>query len=120
MEDVISSGMTEAAVEMLLDDAVPVVAIASRLARRWPDAPALQLSLELASAANAVEQMFRPTARTRARIEALWRVAALIGADIYLLQVLGRPHARAGDLAAYWASDDPLFGGERDVATRPS
>ncbi len=120
MSEFIGSEMTEMAIELLLDDATLLVTIPLRLACRWPDAPALQLCLELASAANAVEQTFVPTAKTRARIEGLWRVAALIGADLYQLQMQGRPHTRAADLAAFWSAEDPMFGSESEDATRPA
>jgi hypothetical protein len=117
MDEEIGSGMRAAVIEMLLDECVPLEAIPLRLALRWPDVPALRLCLELASGADAVGQILRPAERTRARIEGVWRIAALIGADVYLLQVQGRPHDRSRDLAAYWLAEDPLFGKEGRDAT---
>lgn len=117
MDEEIGSAMRVVVIEMLLDDSVPLAAIPLRLALRWPDMPALRLCLELASGADGVVQILRPAERTRARIEGLWRIAALIGADLYLLQVQGRPHDLARDLAAYWLAEDPLFGKEGPDAT---
>ena len=75
---------------------------------RWPDVPATELIYSIASAASEIEATFSSGSPSREAAAQGWRLAALIGTDLYAMQAIGLPHRRAADLAAYWAID-PYF-----------
>lgn len=87
------------------DSSLPVAGLPLELARMAPGAPALQLALVLASAADATQGMFGPTGESGRRAQQLWKQAAMIGVDVHYLSVQGAPHALARDLLSYWTQD---------------
>ncbi len=75
---------------------------------RWPEAPATELIYTIASASSEIEAMFADGSPARDSAGHGWRIAALLGVDLYAMQSIGLPHDRAGDLSRYWAID-PYF-----------
>jgi len=96
------SAMTEHAVQGILDPARPLAQVQRELARAWPDAAALEVGLALASACDAIEQMYVFPPAIADRVAQTWRLAALIGGDVLALQSLGRPHATGAHLLDWW------------------
>lgn len=78
------------------------------LVQRWPDAPATELIFTLVSAATEIEAMFAQGSPACEGAAHGWRLAALLGVDLYAMQTIGLPHAKAGDFTAYWKID-PYF-----------
>ena len=98
------SRMTDRAAQLLLETDQPLDSVASVLVQEWPLAPALEIGLAIASACDAIEQMYLPHAAMSARVAQGWRMAALIGGDVLALQMQGRPHQHARDLLAWWSA----------------
>lgn len=78
------------------------------MAERWPEAPAGELILALVTAAAEIEGMFGPGSPARDGARQGWRLAGLLGADLYAMDAVGLPRATAADLARYWKID-PYF-----------
>ncbi len=78
------------------------------MAHRWPDAPPGALIHALASAAADIEATFGEGSPSREAAVQAWRLAALLGADLYAMEAMGLPRSRAGDLPRYWEVD-PFF-----------
>ena len=74
----------------------------------WPDEPPLEIVLAITSAAAAIEGSFAPGSPSREAAMAGYRLAALIGVDLYAMQLLGMAQGRTADLRAYW-DIDPFF-----------
>lgn len=74
----------------------------------WPEAPAGEMIFTLVTAASEIEGMFAPGSPSREASEHGWRLAALLGVDLYAMAEIGLPHARAADFTAYWRID-PYF-----------
>lgn len=87
------------------DSSLPLTELPVELARMAPGAPALQLALVLASAADATQGMFGPTGESGRRAEMLWKQAAMIGVDVHYLSLQAEPHATAQDLLSYWTKE---------------
>lgn len=100
--------MTRRAIETLLDTPEGWRRVARDLVAAWPSAPALELVFAIVSAAEAIEATFAPGSPGRAGAEAGFKVAALLGVDLFAMQSLGLPHHSAADLATYWQTD-PWF-----------
>jgi len=96
------------AVERLLDAPAGWRPLVREMVARWPEAPAGELILTLVTAATEIEAMFGPGSPAREGAGHGWRLAGLLGADLYAMQAVGMPHRRAGDLPGYWAID-PYF-----------
>lgn len=100
--------MVHFAIEKLLAPAEGWRSLVRDLAERWPEAPPTELIFALVSAAHEIERMFAPGSPSRQGAEQGWRMAALLGTDLYAMEVAGLPRARAADLRAYW-DIDPYF-----------
>jgi hypothetical protein len=96
------SAMSDHAVQGVLDLSRPVAAVLRDLAATWPDAAALEVGLALATACDAIEQMYVGPPPVADRVVQAWRLAALVGGDVLALQSLGRPHATAAHLLDWW------------------
>ncbi len=86
----------------------PTPALALRLARRFPQARALEVTLTLARAADGLESMLSDGAQD-ARI--LYRLATLVAVDTLVLEVEDPARSgpiRAQHLLAHWRND-PFF-----------
>jgi hypothetical protein len=97
--------MIERAVARICDTGYDLAGLPTELATAWPEAPALELTVALASAAEAVQSMFRGPGSCAARAQVVWQQAALVAAEVHYLAVLERPHATTGDLLSHWARD---------------
>lgn len=100
--------MAEFAIEFLLSGRGSARRLAAVLAERWPMRPALELVLVMSLAANGIEETLRGEEASRITMDA-WRMAALLGVDLFDAQTLGLPHYSCADLLAYWRVHDPFF-----------
>ncbi len=94
--------MSDHAVQGILDLSYPVGRIPRDLAQGWPDAAALEVGLALATACDAIEQMYATQAPLSERVAQAWRHAALVGGDVLALQVLSKPNQTAAHLLDWW------------------
>lgn len=94
--------MIERAATCICDVRCDLAALPSELASAWPDAPALELTVALASAAEGTQSMWQSAGQSGRRAQLVWQQAALVAAEVHYLAVLGEPHATAGDLLAHW------------------
>jgi hypothetical protein len=78
------------------------------LVGKWPEASALQLIYAVSVAAGTIENVLSGSNVEQAAADA-WRLAGLIGVDLYMMSELKLPHATAKDLMRYWLSHDPFF-----------
>lgn len=83
-------------------------AVVREMVAAWPDAPAGALILTLVTAASEIEGMFAPGSPSREASDHAWRLAALLGVDLYAMEAIGLPRGKAGDFVAYWRID-PYF-----------
>lgn len=97
--------MIERSAACICDSRCDLAALPRELATAWPEAPALELTVALASAAEAVQAMLARQGTSGARAQVVWQQAALVAAEVHYLTVLGQPHATAGDLLAHWAQE---------------
>ncbi len=81
-------------------------AVVIRLARAFPRARGLQLTLALASAAEGMSTML---AAGWVQAPHLYRLASLVAVDILQTELELNRTAMASDLLAYWGKDDPVF-----------
>ena len=100
--------LTEFSVHFLLVTQGEVRLLPHALAKRSPDCPALALICILSVAAGSIQRVLHGEALTPRAAEA-WRVAALLGADLHMMQLMGLPTETAADLLAYWQAQDRFF-----------
>ena len=100
--------LVEFAIHFLLSGKGSARQLALSLAEGWPDRPALELMFTLSVAANSIEEVFSGTESQKLAHDA-WRMAGLVGVDLYMAQYLGVPHRSAADLTAYWRAYDAFF-----------
>ena len=100
--------MAEFAIDFLLSGRGSARRLVRVLAMRWPNRPALEYVLVLSLTANAIEETLQGEEVNRLAKDA-WRMAALLGVDLYDAQALGLPHHSGADLLAYWQEHDPNF-----------
>ncbi len=96
------------AIEALLSGPEGWRPLVREMVARWPEAPAGELVFALVSAASEIEAMFAAGSPSREASDQAWRLAALLGVDLYAMEAVGLARGRAGDLAAYWRID-PYF-----------
>jgi ABC-type sugar transport system substrate-binding protein len=96
------------AIERLLDAPDGWRVLVRDMVGRWPEAPAGELILAIVTAAAEIEATFGPGSPARDGAGRGWRLAGLLGVDLYAMQAAGLPHGRAGDLPGYWTID-PYF-----------
>ncbi|MGY6705863.1 hypothetical protein [Roseinatronobacter sp.] len=99
--------MTDAAAAAIMDADQSLDALPALLAGHWPTAPALEMVLAISSACDAIERMYLVQGALAGRVEQAWRIAALIGAQVYAAQRLNQPHATAAELCAFWYASSP-------------
>lgn len=100
--------MAEFAIDFLLTGRGTAQRVVRELAKRWPQRAALEYVLVLSLAANGIEETLQGEEATRLAKDA-WRMAALVGVDLYDAQTLGLPHRTGADLLQYWQDHDPFF-----------
>lgn len=96
------------AIERLLDGPDGWRSLVREMVQRWPEADAGELIYAIVAAASEIEAMFGPGSPAREGAGRGWRLAGLLGVDLYAMAAVGMPHARAGDMAGYWKID-PYF-----------
>ncbi|TCO72002.1 hypothetical protein [Rhodovulum euryhalinum] len=104
-----SDGLTEFALEMLLSSPEGWRRFARDAAARWPATPPLAIVFALVNASAQIEAIFGEGSPARIAAQSGFRVAGLISADLYAMETLGLPRARAADLTAYWRAHDDYF-----------
>jgi hypothetical protein len=92
------SQMSDLAVQHILDLKRPIGALPRALAQAWPDAPALEVGLAMTQACHAIEQMYSTIPKISERVMQGWRLAALIGGEVLVLQRRGFQVVLAKDL----------------------
>jgi hypothetical protein len=96
------------AIEKLLEAPDGWRSVVRDMVHAWPDARPSELIFTLATAAADIEATFGPGSPARDDAAHAWRLAALLGTDLYAMEALGLPRGRAADLETYWAVD-PYF-----------
>ncbi|SLN68930.1 hypothetical protein AQS8620_03268 [Aquimixticola soesokkakensis] len=105
MRDDKLDAMTEVALAALSDpDTGPARALVRDLALGWPQAPALAICFALTTAASRVEDEFVSKTASRG-----FRLAAMVAADCFALEAMGRTPATCEDLLLFWRRVDPYF-----------
>ncbi len=97
--------MTYRVAEAICRTDASIAELPEDLARGWPDAPALELVLAMALAAQGVEGFLGDNGKSGQHAQQVWKQAALIAAQVHHLSVLGLPNATARDLLDYWTED---------------
>ena len=100
--------LIEFAVQTLLTGTGDLRRSIYQMALGWPDATALELIAALTLATGSVEAIFGD-AQHAARINQAWRMAAILGTDLYMMQFMGLPHHSARDFQTYWDHYDRFF-----------
>ncbi len=102
-----SVARTTFAIEVLLSgDARAKASLTRDMAGRWPDASALSLIFALTDAAARIEGEFSTRTESRDAAFSGYRMAAILAADIYALELAGHPAPVYGtDLLHYWDGD---------------
>ncbi|MFN4058165.1 MAG: hypothetical protein ACK4HW_08290 [Roseinatronobacter sp.] len=98
------SQMNDLAVQYILDPNPPIGALPRTLAQGWPDAAALEVGLAMTEACHGIEQMYSALPGLSERVIQGWRLAALIGGEVLVLQRRGLADVRARDLMQLWSS----------------
>lgn len=100
--------LCEYAISFLLSGQGDAKALAVVLAREAPARAPLELIFILASAAASIEEVLSGPETTAIAVET-WRIGALLGVELHMMQLLGRPNGTCGDLVHYWQTEDPYF-----------
>jgi len=100
--------LAEFAIDFLLSGRGSARALPRELATRWPARLALEYVLVLALTANGIEGTLTGT-EAEGLARETWRMAALLGVDLYDAQALGLPHRTGADLLRYWQDHDGFF-----------
>jgi hypothetical protein len=79
-----------------------------RLAREWPNEPALSVAFAMTCSAANLEDVIKDKDSARAAGFA-YKLAALLAADIHAVQAMGQVPAKASDLLHFWRRVDPYF-----------
>lgn len=104
-----ADSLTEFALETLLATPEGWRSLVREATRRWPDAPPLAIVFAMVNASAQIEAIFSAGSPARAAAQHGFRLAGLLSADLYAMQTLGLPHARAEDLTRYWQNHDDYF-----------
>lgn len=84
-------------------------AVVRDMAKQWPDATGAQMIFVLVSASHAIERVFGDNPDGHPEVQNTLRVAALLGSDLFALQLRGNFAPTGRDLGRYWADSDPFF-----------
>lgn len=98
----------EVAVRALLSNEQDMRALVRSLVAHWPEAKALQVINALAMAAGTVEHMLA-SPDTKQCAQDCWRMAGLVGVDLWMMHCMDLPTDTAADLMAYWLAHDRFF-----------
>lgn len=101
--------MTEFALEYLAEgDHDKMRSLVRDIARKWPGENALKITFAITSAAAHLEDNFEGKGSHEA-IARGYQLAALLAADIYAVNAMGKPEVKGIDLMHFWRRVDPFF-----------
>ena len=90
------------ALERLLEGPGTWHDLSRELALRWPEAPVGEIIMALTTAARTIESHFLRGGPAHDSAVHGYRLAALVGLDLYALQVVGVTAPLGRDLTAWW------------------
>ncbi len=100
--------LCEYAINFLLAGHGSARQLAVNLAERIPENPPLELVFILSITASGIEETFAGEGTAGLAADS-WRIAALLGVDLYMMQNQGHAHAKCRDLLTYWQTVDRYF-----------
>lgn len=100
--------LCEYAIDFLLSGQGDARRLAARLVMERPDRSPLEVIFILASAAASIEEVLAGP-ESRALSADAWRMATLLGVDLHMMQVQGRPTGHCHEVMHYWQTHDPYF-----------
>ena len=100
--------LIEFSVRLLLSDQRDARRLVHALVSGWPEAGAQELVFILSATAGTAEHMLAGP-EVACAAQDVWRMAGLVGVDIYMMQLMGLPAETAADLMAYWQVHDRFF-----------
>ncbi|GLS88701.1 hypothetical protein GCM10010873_36750 [Cypionkella aquatica] len=98
----------EYAIAFLLNGRGGAKQLAVDLAQQEPQRPALELVFVLSIAASSIEEVFASPQPAGVAADA-WRIAALIGVELHMMQSQGLPYDSCAALLNYWRTVDGYF-----------
>ena len=112
--------LCEFAINFLLSAQGDARRLAATLVLDSPDRAPLEVIFVLSSAAASIEDVLSGPESNAIALDT-WRTAALLGVDLHMMQLLGRPTGYCHDLLHYWQTEDPFFliGLQTASANRP-
>ncbi|TNF60515.1 MAG: hypothetical protein EP307_08440 [Rhodobacteraceae bacterium] len=93
------------ALERLLEGPQSWHGLPMALAQQWPAAPAGEIIFALIAAAQAIEGHFLEGGPAHEAAVQGYRLAAVLGLDLYALQVVGISAPRGQDLLDWWETE---------------
>lgn len=103
-----SDELTEFAIHFLLTGQGDGRRMANALVTRFPQRAALEIIYAMSVAAGSIESVLLGADSSERAVQ-LWRMAALVAVDLFMMQNLGLPTDTAADLGAYWLVYDRFF-----------
>jgi len=100
--------MIEVVVRALLSGQRDARLFVRDLVAAHPDARPMDIVYVLVMAAGTVEALLAAPAIALAAQDC-WRMAGLFAVDLWMMERMGLPRARAGDVMAYWQAHDRFF-----------
>ena len=100
--------LCEFAINFLLSGQGDAKRLTATLVMDSPDRSPLEVTFILASAAASIEEVLSGPESTALALDA-WRMAALLGVDLHMMQLLGRPTLHCHNLLHYWQTEDRFF-----------
>ena len=100
--------LCEFAINFLLSKQGDARRLAATLVMDSPDRSPLEVIFVLSSAAASIEEVFSGAESTTLSLDT-WRTASLLGVDLHMMQMLGRPNSHCHSLLHYWQTEDPYF-----------
>lgn len=100
--------LCEFAIDFLLSGQGDARRLAARLVMEKPDRSPLEVIFVLASAAASIEEVFAGPESRALALDA-WRMSTMLGVDLHMMQVHGRPNQYCHHLLHYWQTTDPYF-----------
>ena len=107
--------LCEFAINFLLSGQGDARRLAASLVMDSPDRAPLEVIFVLASAAASIEEVLSGPESKSLALDT-WRIAALLGVDLHMMQLLGRPTGHCHNLLHYWQTEDPYFLGRTQTA----
>lgn len=84
-------------------------ALVRKLCMEWPSVPALSVCFAITSAASLVEDNLGRNGVDETLGPWVYKMTALLAADVYAVESMGHAPAKARDLLHFWRRVDPYF-----------